>query len=334
MKKFLIHKGLLATALSFLAIIVIASPNTGLWAQFISDFSVQLSPESPGPYQNVTATLVSYSVDLDRVNISWSINGEPALSGVGKKVFSFTTGDIGASSRVTINVADPAGTINKTITVIPGSVDLLWQVSDAYAPPFYRGKALPAPQSTIKIVAMPNIQSDGSITKPSLLVYKWTRNYKADSDASGYGKNIFSFKNSYLDPEESIQVSVTQASGEASAEKKISIATIPPFVLFYENNPLQGVFFERALGDSFSMSNNEMRVDAEPYFFSSADKQNNIMYSWQLNGSPVSGSPDDPSSLVLRNQGGKGTARVSLSVTRPSKIMQSAGNAFSVNFGK
>jgi len=31
---------------------------------------------------------------------------------------------------------------------------LLWQADDSYVPPFYEGKALPSPNSEIKVVAM------------------------------------------------------------------------------------------------------------------------------------------------------------------------------------
>ena len=334
MKTFFYHKRFLVAILSFLAVIAIASPNLNAEAQSGSDFSVQLSPEFPGPYQTVTAKLVSYSIQLDRAAVSWTLNGKSALSGVGKKEFSFTTGGIGVSSRLTVRVTDIEGTVSKTITTVPGSVDLLWQASNAYVPPFYRGKALPAPESAIKIVAMPNLQSGGSALRATSLVYKWSRNYKAAEDASGYGKNVFSFKNSYLDPEESVEVEVAGMSGIGNAKGRISMAMMPPLVLFYENNPLQGILYEKSLGSSFGMPNNEIRVNAEPYFFSTSDKQANLNYSWQLNGNSVSGAPDDPSSLILREGGGNGTAQVALSVGAPKKILQTAGNSFIINFGR
>lgn len=301
-------------------------------AQTVAGFSVTLTPESPGPFAEVKARAVSFSLDLDRSTIAWVLNGKTALSGVGKKEFSFTTGAIGAPTRLTVSVSGAAGRFDQTITITPGGVDLLWQ-TDGYVPPFYKGKSLPTPGAAIKVVAMPNLGSGAP--KSSSLVYDWSRNYQAAGGASGYGQNVYSFKNSYLDPEENIKVTVSSLNGAVGAEGKLNIVLGAPLVLFYENNPLQGLRLERALPASFPLSNNEVRVTAEPFFFSAFDRQDgNLRYEWQLDGRTISGAPDDRSSLVLRSGGGSGTAQISLAISHLKKIMQTAGNSFSVTFGQ
>ena len=273
-------------------------------------------------------------MDLDRATINWMLNGKSALSGIGKKTFSFNVGEIGTATNVRIDVSGREGDVSKTVTISPGTVDLLWQATDSYTPPFYRGKALPAAGSTIRIIAMPNLISGGQPIKSSSLVYKWSRNFDSMENASGYGKDTYTFKNSYLDPEEEVVVNASSASGSASAEGKIIISIISPLVFFYENHPLLGIRYEKALYGELPLSTAEFRVTAEPYFFSAFNKTlSDLSYKWRLNGGDVPGSPDDLSSLVLRqDKNESGITKISLAVKSASKIMQAAGNSFSLSF--
>lgn len=316
------------------AFLFIAVPIVDIQAQTASDISVQLSPESPGLLEEVTAKIVSFSVDLDRLNISWTLNGKVLSSGIGKKTFSFKTGGAGSATRISVSITNGAGRITKSLTILPGNVDTLWQVIDGYSPPFYFGKTLPVSGSNMKIVAMPNLTIGGNSIKPGSLVYKWSRNHKAINDASGYGKNYLIFRNDYLDPSEEVGVEVSSLSGGASTQGKIFLDMGQPLVLFYENSPLQGIRYEQALFGSFDMKNVETKITAEPYFFSVLDKRNgNIKYDWQLNGKTVPGLTEDQSSLVLRSDGGAGATQISLAVSHAKRILQSAASSFTINFG-
>jgi len=105
--------------------------------------------------------------------------------------------------------------------------------------------------------------------------------------------------------------------------------------LLYEQSPLRGVKYERALQGNFNLTNEEVVVTAEPYFFSAKDRRDaGIIYSWFLNGRQVSGNPDDESSIVLRRESGSGSSLISLSVKHPGKLLQEAANAITVNFGE
>ena len=334
MKFFGHYKGLALATIFLFAFFSVFLQSGTVSAQSVSDVFVELTPELPGPHQNVSVRLTSYSGDLDRASISWSLNGKTILSGVGKKVFSFTTGASGSSSRILLTVTGADGTVEKSLTIQPGEVDMLWQTTDSYTPPFYRGKALPSPEGTIKIVAMPTIQSGGTAIKANSLVYKWSRNNKVSADSSGYGKNSIVFRNNYLDLSENITAEVSSLDSSAGAKGKILINIGQPFVLFYENSSLGGIIYENALPGNLNMSNQEIKITAEPYFISAFDKLGGDMkYEWQLNDDTVNSSPGDGSSIILRNEGGSGSARISLAVSNIKRILQTAGNSFLVNFG-
>jgi len=60
-----------------------------------SDVSVAVNPETPGPNQDVILTLTSFAVDLDKAQISWRLNSQLGLLGIGRKSFTFKTGESG-----------------------------------------------------------------------------------------------------------------------------------------------------------------------------------------------------------------------------------------------
>src|SRR3989304_7885141 len=157
MKFSLLSLYLIATLLLFgsLALRANAAPST--------DILVDITPPNPAPYENTTITLKSYVYNLDSVMISWSLNSKTAASGVGKKSFSATAPAAGGDTSIVATISLPDGTIESKITLKPSVMVLLWQANDSYVPPFYRGKALPTPDSEVKIVAIPAIRTSSGL---------------------------------------------------------------------------------------------------------------------------------------------------------------------------
>ena len=93
--------------------------------------------------------------------------------------------------------------------------------------------------------------------------------------------------------------------------------------------------YEMAIKDTLTLSDREINITAHPYFFSGGRRVNfNFDYSWSVDGSKVSSSPDDEGSLVLRQVGeGEREPSVSLNIQNIDKILQSARESFSVIFG-
>ncbi|OGZ04316.1 MAG: hypothetical protein A2648_01050 [Candidatus Lloydbacteria bacterium RIFCSPHIGHO2_01_FULL_41_20] len=301
-----------------------------------NQISATISPEQPGPQEKVTISLVSFAINLDRSSITWTLDGKKSLSGAGEKKFSFTTGVVGETSRVSVSIVSPSGeVIPKSFSITPEELTLIWEAPDSYTPPFYKGKALPSSQGSIKIVAMPNIKSGGVITKPENLLYKWRRNDKAAQDASGFGKNTFSIRNSITDIFEKIEVTVTSADGSISALSGITISIVNPQVAFYENRPLEGVYYESVLPGNFVLDNEEIKINAEPYYFSSTNKNKlDFAFSWLVGGKETVSDKSDPSAISLRiERGASGSSNISLSVKNAKKILQEATANLTVKFG-
>jgi hypothetical protein len=101
----------------------------------------------------------------------------------------------------------------------------------------------------------------------------------------------------------------------------------------YENNPLQGSLFERALRGTFNLEREELQVTATPYFFSTNTRDSNqLSYQWGENGKKI-GSPLVSSNLIFRNPGlqASGISNISVSTEHVDNILQDATMGFSLN---
>ncbi|MFA5095532.1 MAG: hypothetical protein WC447_02655 [Candidatus Paceibacterota bacterium] len=299
-----------------------------------TDIVLNVSPQYPSPNQNTDATLNSYAINLDKANISWSVNGQEASAGIGKKSFSFKVGSAGSSTilSVIINTID-GETISKTLTLTPSGVDILWEAPDSYTPPFYRGKALVPSQGTFKVVAIPNLVNQYGKVNINNLSYIWTKDGSAQSNSSGWGKNYFIFQNSYLDKGNVVEVKVSDITGSTNASGKITLSTANPKILFYRNDPLLGVQWETALSDGFKINSDGEIFIVEPYFFSPKNiNSSDLVFDWSLNGEKIQ-TPDPKNILSIKPEAGQsGSALIKVAINNVNTLFQSMTKQISVSF--
>lgn len=290
-----------------------------------SDIVVKLNPEVPGAQERVTITLESYVTDLNRAHISWQKNGKQDLLGYGKKQFSFTTGSIGETIIITVNIATESGEIlNKRIVVNPAEIDLLWEGADSYTPPFYRGRALPSKEGLVRVVAMPQIKQGGALLDAGNYVFTWKRQDKTIQSGSGFGKNTFVFQKDYLNPSESIEVTAQNNQTGSRSQARLSLAAFQPKIMFYEKNPLLGVQFQTALANDFKVQASDKTVVAIPYFISSTNPvSGDLLYEWSINGSRIP-QPGVKNVLTIRRGQQSGVALIKLQITSLNKLFLDA----------
>jgi hypothetical protein len=293
-----------------------------------------VSPEFPRGNQTVTIEAESYQLDINRAFITWYVNGVAAASGAGKKLFTVSSGDLGTKTVVAAVAQTAAGqAYQKEITIQPADVDLVWE-AEGYAPPFYRGKPLHVAGGDLRVVAMPSfVQTSGRVLDPAGLVYTWKREGTIMAADSGFGKNVFMLKSSTLNtmPRVSVEVSSPGKELRASATERVQAGA--PKVLLYEEDPLMGPLYERALPASISMGREELTVIAAPYFFSKETEGAlpDLLFAWRINGKK-SGVADRR--LTVRSGAAPGRAGVAVQVSSQARALQSAARSFSVAFGK
>ena len=300
--------------------------------------SFRVFPENPRPNQVVTIEIESFSVDLDRADsITWSINGKTEARGAGVKQIQFEAGELGSRSVVDVTAfGTEIGTINESITIMPTEVDLLWEAK-TYTPVLYKGKALPSSDAEITVVAIPQfVTSSGKKLDSEDLVFTWKKDGKVLGNYSGRGKDSIKIIGPKIFNRTRIQAEVSSLGNSLQGMGVVSISSVLPTVLFYEDDPVLGMKYEKAIWSTVELFDEEMTITAHPYFFSSKDRISpDIEYSWKVNGTSVEGSPEDESSIVLRQVGqGEGEASISLSLQNLNKILQSAQEDFSILFGR
>lgn len=298
-----------------------------------SDIYVKIRPEFPRANQNVSINIESYVTNINRAEILWYKDNKLVKRGVGQNNFSFITSDLGTSSNITIQVkSTDIGLITKNIVIRPAEVNLVWE-ADSFTPPLYKGKALNSYQSDLRIIALPEfVASDGSTISADELVYKWKKDWKVLGKDSGYGKSILNIGGPQMFKDSLIILEVETTDGKLKATGSINISAHEPKIIFYENNPLLGVVYNRAISNQFDLSNEEITITAQPFFFSNYDiSRGYLEYNWSMNNRDVSDSGRG-NTITLKRGSETGTTNLYLEIKNIYRIMQFAKNSFTINF--
>lgn len=317
--------------LAMLVILVLPFQATALSPSVIS---VDMAPQSPKPNESTTISLSSYAANLDAILISWFVNGKKVSSGVGAKYFITNAPSAGTETTIRAVLNMPDGEIEKKIVLRPSVMVLLWETTDSYVPPFYRGKALPTAESQIKVVAMPEIKTGATMTNPKNLLYSWQKNYTNDTEASGYGKNSFTFVNDYLENLDNVSVTVSTLNGSNSSQAGISITATNPQISFYRNDPLLGTIWEQTIKDGHMIQSDEIIV-AEPYFISPKELWSpSLVWNWFINGSLTNNLLEYRKNwLPIKVEGGvSGTSSLRLEIENNTQLLGTAGKTINVSF--
>ena len=291
---------------------------------------VDVSPNNPEPYSDVSINITSYATDLNKAIITWQGDSGVLLSGIGKTSYSFKAS--GPNTSITINIIiKPVGsvsTISKKIVLTPSEIELLWESMDAYVPLFYKGKALFSRGGMVKAVAIPT--SDTIKSGSGNISYLWKNNDNAESNSSGYDKSYFIFSNDLFDSENNITVSASSVEENYNAEKTISIPAYSPKILFYKKSPTEGVLYNKILENDATMTENEMTIFISPYFLSTKGNEDKFSYMWSINGDQIQ-TPSKKTELTIRPTSRGGYANISITLESLTKLFQKVTGQLKLN---
>jgi len=304
----------------------------------VSDFvNLSITPANPAPGDQVTISASSYSLDLNRTKITWFVNGAEKETGMGLKDYYVQAGVAGKTMSVgALIVADDGTIIKKDVSFIPAGVDLLFEAI-SYTPPFYKGKTLNPSQGTVVVVAFPEVfDQNGKKFKTGDLVFDWKKDGLVQSAASGPGKNYFTFSGSIPAREAEVEVTASSIDKKITASSVINIQNISPKIIFYEDSPVYGMMFNKAIKSTVKMVADEFKVKAFPYFMSVSYAQSpDLTYNWNINGQLSENLDEDKSAMIFRQDNpGAGSANINLKIQNTSRIFQFIDNSFVLNFQK
>ena len=296
--------------------------------------SLKADPANPRPYDKVHLVAESFSTDLNRSTIQWFIDGKLSKSGKALKEFDTEVGKLGTKKEIRMVATTPIGTLKAMVVLRPAQVDLLWQ-AHSFTPPFYKGKAHATHKSGVTVVAIPHlVNSKGIELSPQDLVYTWKENSKVQGDKSGLGKTSYFLKEiSIMLPYALVSVTVSAPTDNLQAVETVAVGPEMPKLVFYEHDPLEGVKYNKALSSTYKLVNDEVTVEAVPYFFGTFDKESSdLVYEWNLNGTRITTDESKQGSITLRQAGQGGTAELNTRVTHRKNLLESSSQKISFQF--
>ncbi len=296
--------------------------------------TVTTVPEKPQPGEKVTITVQSFSTNVDKAYIVWSVNGAVKEEGPGKSTFTFTNGKAGSVQKVSVSITtEDRRVITRSFTFAPAKVGLVVE-GDTYTPPFYEGKALFTPQSTLKVVAFPEFVTDTGYSIPAEnLVYTWKVDGDVVQSSSGYGKSSFVMEGNLIPRSMNVSVDVSAYGSPLTAGQSIEVDSENPEILLYQDNLLYGTQRQQAFASGISMTGKEVTLVAEPYYLSvHVPASTDLRYAWTLNGEEVSPLAQ-PNVIGFENRSGEaGTAVLGLAIEHMKKILQAPSLSTQVQF--
>jgi hypothetical protein len=300
-----------------------------------NDVFVEVNPKIPGPNENVQLGVTSYSFNLNNYLIAWFKDGERQNSGFGERNFNFTTGPSGSITNIVVIIEYENQIFRKELQFSPSEADLLWEVIDGYAPPFYRGKVLPISQSSIRVTAIPETLLIEPTDAPNL-VYYWDRNYKRQGSKSGFGKSFFDFVIGPITISEKITVTTNDRRENSFASNTIDIPTdeFVPRILFYEIDNLGRLLTHKALNTHRVINKDILRFSFHPLFMSTVRPNFvDLFVNWIINDS--SQEPQDftkQNELYLSSDDKSGSALITVELEGIEKLLQQTKTSFELVF--
>ena len=299
----------------------------------IDGVDIQLDSAYPRPGQSVEVSIESYSFDLNSSSVVWTVGGKVVEQGVGIVKIKVTSPQIGKKLEVRAGIKGADGReVQKSITIQTSSIDIIWE-SSGYTPPFFPGKLPFYYQNSLKLTAIPHLSTNGvSEIDPKTLVYSWKLGGKFIDDGQGYGKQSVTIPADDLPKDLDITVDVTSRDQTLHTASGIRITPSEQELLFYEEDSLYGVLFNKSLTGRNFLKNAEMKVLAVPYGFNILNK--NISYTWSINNIE---QPDliKNRSITIRTKGDRdGSSSINLDLRNQDDILQGARGGFEVYFSK
>lgn len=327
--------GLLTTLSLPIALVLIlpiaASAQSLLDSQNVSSFTVSANPQYPSPNSTVTLSFVSSSLNLANATLAVSVGGKNVYRGTVQPV-AVTLGKAGSVTNVSATITAGGTPYTQTLQLQPQDVSLVVEPISS-VPPFYPGKPLVPLLGDVRIVAVANVRNvNGKPLDPLALSYAWTVDDTKIADSSGIGKTTVMVASPLQYRARNVSVAVTSADGSLVGGDSFSLTSAEPSVRIYQNDPLLGIRFDRALSGLYAITGSESTLYAAPFSFATTDGP--PLIQWFLSGSPA----QTGNSITLKPTG-TGAGNDSLSVTATSgsntanaDLSLSFGSAPSTNF--
>lgn len=314
-----------ASRLSLAALVLLAPMLASAQLGTTAPFTLGLSPESPQPYSRAVLTTLSTSINLANATLVVTQNGTKVYEGNVQPI-AVTLGAPGALTALKAVVTSGDTSYTQTLSLRPQEVVLVAEPI-ASAPPLYAGKPLVPISGTVRITAVTNVRtSSGSKLSPTQLSYEWSVGGTRQGSLSGIGKSTIVVASPLEYRGRDVSVVVASQDGSLNGRASLSLSAEQPTLRIYENDPLLGIRFERALAGTHTLSKSEGSLYAAPYSFSLALGAPSLQ--WFLGGNSVQSG-----NVITLRPTGSGEGSAALSVTGSAGTYATTNATLNVLYG-
>jgi hypothetical protein len=293
----------------------------------LQPFSVSVTPQYPSAMTSVSLSFLSSTLDLNNATLTVTAAGKQIYQGSVRPV-AVMVGKAGSVTSVTVTITSAGAHYSQTLTLQPQDVTLIAEPLSS-APVLYPGKPLVPLEGDVRVVAVANIaDAKGAAIDPSALSYTWTVDGAQIANSSGIGKAALIVASPIQYRARDVSVLVQSQAGSLVGQASLSLSPEEPSVQIYENDPLLGIRFGHALGESYTIRSTEASLFAAP--FSLPLSGGTPALQWFLNGD----RSQTGSLITLRPTGsGQGTASLSFTASGAGSSLATASAALSLIFG-
>ena len=297
-----------------------------------NDFIVSVSPQYPAPNSQAALSFTSSIIDLTNASVTVAVDGKNIYQGSAHPV-AVSLGRAGRVVDVTVTIISGGVSREQSLSIQPQDVVLVAEPISS-APVLYLGKPFVPAGGDVRVVAMANVRdASGKPIAPSALSYSWTVDDTRIANSSGIGKTAVIVASPFQYRLRAVSVVVTSQDGTLVGGAALSLSPKDPSVRVYENDPLLGILFDRAIVSDYAIRGAEATLSAAPFSFPTTSGL--PLLRWFLNGDAA----QTGNSITLRPTGsGEGTALLSLvasaggNTNATMNIPLSFGAAPSTNF--
>ncbi len=324
------------TCSAFLLALFLLSPGSSL-AQEASALGneaivIRVSPETPRPGESVELSATSIFSSIEYADISWSANGKEFARGENRTAVTLPLGPLGSETRITA-VAQTAGgaEIRGETTIRPVLIDIVWD-TNSLVPPFFRGRALAGPGSTIRAQAIVNfMRADGTLVPESDITYMWRAGDKLLREASGRGRSRLTLTAPFLFDNTSLSVEAASQDGTFRANAATVVPSADTVLALYVDHPLYGTLYHDAITGSFPAGDTEVTVSALPYYTNARSARDDALrYAWQVNGRTVVSDAEEPNKITVATDEREGYALIELSLSHRTSWTEAARGTWNI----
>ncbi len=163
------------------------------------------------------------------------------------------------------------------------------------------------------------------------IVFTWRRNDQILGSVSGRGKSSVSIPAPVLFGSDTVSVEAATLDRQLAGSASVQIPSAEPTLDLYQDHPLFGVTYHRALGAQSLIPDSEMTFAAIPYFAPVARLSDRLLqWSWIVNGKAIPADDERPYAITIGAQNSNGIGLLTLDISHLANVFFEASESWGI----